>query len=355
MKKTRRTFSMIIAAVLVVVSMLSSALSIYAHDTALSSASLNDYVCQVLPEIVDFHKIETISPDFGVILGNPIPTYSISSDRIIEAEYDVFPLYINGELYALIRRFYAPSGDPIYSCRMDATNILTEPLTSGAFIYTDNELQFLSSDYSIAGKYSLANDMRDTIQFGRIGYEYGTPISMSNSAVMRYSDEGEIEVEYVRNLTAEETPSCCGGLCWAACGASLANTFAGAGYDAISFHDAVNCALYNNDYHTYMIHFLNLEGVFTSTSSSTTNLTYNTLKNYISDDSVALLDLQSQSSDTAHYVIAYGYYTKANGTKHFRYMDPNEGFCTSQFPTSGTVYVAAGSIGYAVHCHLKCW
>lgn len=355
--KTSKVFAIVLSIAFVFCTFF-SAVPVLALEHMRQNDALAAYAQDVLPQVLEFHRIT--EPN-NVVIGNALPTYYVEGQSLYAAEYEAFPLFIDGTIYSIIRQYTAPNGVKSYSCRLDATNVANIDADIGALVYTEESVSVIDDlanilDNGVALTNKKNNITADTeVQFAEISPQGGVTLEtldFAKKSNLRYSDEGECPVDYVPNTST----SCCpDGLCWAACCASLANTFAGGSYTARSFHNSVDCDLYHQAYHTYMIIFLNDAGVLTSSSQYTSNLTYSTLKSYVNDDQVALLHLNSMSSNVGHYVIAYGYYTTDSGTKHFRYMDPNEGECTSQFPPSGTVYVAASGIGYAVHCYVKCY
>lgn len=322
---------------------------------ALSASSQGNpliaYAQEVLPQILEYHRITNPKT---IVLGNSIPTYYLDNNTLRSAEYEAFPLFIDGTVYSIIRQYTAQNGTTSYSCRLDARNISNIDASTGAIVYTSDSV-CVTSNFANISNNSGSITFKAPIKITQISTQNGTALDVPNVASLHslsYTDEGTCSVPYISNTST----SCCpNGLCWAACCASLANKFAGKSYTALSFHNSVNCSLYHQSYHTYMIVFLNNAGVLTSSTQYTSNLTYSTLKNYVNNSQVALLHLDSRSSNVGHYVIGYGYYTTSSGTKHFRYMDPNEGYCTAQFPSSGTVYVVASGIAYAVECYVKCY
>lgn len=335
---------------------------IHAEDDSSNNSALIAYTTEVLPQVLALHDINVLESPDAIILGRAVPTYYIDGAVLKNAECEMFPLFINGTVRAIIRRHIKSDGSVGYSCRLDAREIYNINANEGAFVYLDGKPYLINSRTISVNSVSLSNNPLisasniATIQYATLSPQNGTPISLPAVAMLSNAEEDEIVVPLVWNLDANNTPSCCGGLCWAACFASLANHFANGSYTAYSFHNSVNCSLFNRDYETYTIVFLRNAGVNTPQYFNYLGLTYNRLKGYIDEGSVALLHVWDEETNYSHYVIAYGYLKTSSGVKRVKYMDPNEGRCITDIPSSGVLEILVNGIVWCEEwAHLECY
>lgn len=341
---------------------------VFAVEKKSASHDMVDFVNDALPFILEQNKgllsMESLLNSNSVEIGNEIPLYYVKGVLLEKAEYKLYPVFFNGSIISVVREYVNEDGESVFSCIVDASYL--DALTGNgefALVYGDEGLYSLDCE----GHFSLIKSMKlqgiaDSIEQividDSINYNSIRPVEQISVNAYKTS-YGTQSTDYnlinIRNVSNASTTCCPGGICWAACLASIANYYVGTNYTALSFHNSVDCNLYKQAYHEYEIIFLNNVGVLTSRSYYTDNLTYNTLKGYIDSNEVALLDLQSYSSGVAHNVVASGYYWSGSGAKKFYYMDPNVGTVLNDFPSSGTVYIVASGIAYGVHCYILCY
>lgn len=318
------------------------------------------FVQSILPDILEFHGIDSLDSRNAVVVGNQIPTYGLTNGVVSAADYETYPLFINGKVFSIIRKCTSLDGAVSYNCKMDAREIPNIDMSEGALVYLDNTLHLVNPGLSESVS-SAHNDLSqisaaavNSIEYAAISPQNGTPISLSTTAILSNVEEDEILVDYIRNATQAQTPNCCTGLCWAACFASLANEFGNGSYaTAREYHDDVDCTNYNQDYITYTPIYLNNSGVSTGTFNAN-GLTYNMMKNFINAGCVALIHVWNGGS-TSHFVIGYGYYKNSNYINNLKYMDPNDGYCNTTIPSSGRLSLPVNNITCTEHQFLRCY
>lgn len=348
------------------ITLISSLCISFVNAEYFASNSDNDLITftqAVLPEVLSYHNIQPLD-DVSIILGQSIPSYRVESNRLFLSDYEIYPLFINDRIFSLVRKYTGNDGGIIYSCRLDAREISNIDSSQGAFIYLNNELLLISpssfnASSSSADKSLLLNNIKNiaTIDFASISAQAGTQINPSTITTRAsYVENDQILIDRMYNVTSSNKPPCCNkGICWAACFASIANEFGNVSYaSAMDYHDSSNCLLFHSDYLTYTIDFLNDDGVSTG-NYNYNGLSYNMMQNYVNASSVALLCISNYTYNYMHYVVGYGYYKTTSYLNFLRYMDPNEGYCTVQFPASGTLALLVNGLAFCEDFHLRCY
>jgi len=330
-----------------------------------------DFVLEALPFMIEQGNISNSQKASGykVEVGASLPLYCLVDGVLTSAEYQSFPVFVNTSLVALIRVHFNDANIPIYTCVLDVATEISKLDTAGKYVFLYAEEGLFAYDreghtYQLQSMTLMENSSIESLSFstGLLDAKAESIRFVSIAAVEEVCsmesiasyDSRKLEYDSVPLLTVSNaTTQCCsGGICWAACHASIANYYTGSNYTALTYHNSENCTNYKSNYHYYEKVFLNNKGISVS-GPNTTQLTYSTLKSYVDSGAVALLDLQAATAGGAHNVVAHGY-INSSGYK-FYYMDPNSGTCLSSFPTSGKLQITASGILYNVHCNSKCY
>lgn len=351
---------------IILVALLCSVISIGSIATVFDASiatnvDLLNFISEISPLLFDDEQF--IAANSKIFLGERIPLFRVAAAEIVAADYDMYPIFMADELIATINVGYDNDNVPCYSFTTDIAHIkdvITEQPC--ALVYDTAGLNIIKNDMTVTFAQpmvssGLHDDLSSVANLSNITFTQARPtIEICSVPTSRSSSAAESNIINLTPLGNTELP-CCDGICWASCGATLANRYGDSSeYTALSYHNSVDCDLYGYDYHYYGEEFLNEKGVRTQ-GYYYSDPTYSIIKAYIDDDSLALLDLQEYGvteEPAAHNVIACGYSTINSGAQLLSYMDPNSGTHTTMFHSDRSILITTSGFMFEIHCYLRC-
>lgn len=304
-----------------------------------------------------------------VCVGSALSTYRIDDDSTVAvSEYESYPLLINNNIVGIIDVSRENGNISQVSLGINYAPELQQSLTthgedSFAIFYAENGIYIKFSSSESITRIKAYNDIEPLSTMyieenAEIGY---TSISQETAVSIQPRENKRALLFKTLNVTnvSNSTTPCCGGICWAASIAIMANYHLGTSYTALQIHNLFGCLTsnYHNEEKSRIQQLgMSAGGPYYSTGSY--RFTFSTLYDCIEADMLLLLDLQDYDKGAAHNVVSYGYFaTSDSSTTYFYYMDPNTGGKISSFPSSpsATVYIPLSGYNYAVHCYITAY
>ena len=339
-----------------------------------SSASFENTVVQKIKDMLPLIYTQEISVHDEVALGTPISTYYLDeTGSVTVSDYISYPVYVNNRIKAIADVIIDENGSVTQvSLGVNFAEELQQQLSANpeaaySVLYSEKAiyLKFLDDEDNdficlksfVGDEYLLNLEVKEEV------IDFMKPSPLSSIAF----DDAQLPITTrsilfntlnVSNVNNTST-SCCGGLCWAASIAIMANYHLGTSYTALQIHDRFDCLTSN--YHSEEKSYIRDLGMSAGGPYYSTGLnafSFSTLYDCIEDDMLLLLDLQDYGDGVAHNVVAYGYYANPNASSlYFYYMDPNTGGRISSFPSesSETVYIPLSGHTYMVHCYITAY
>lgn len=311
-----------------------------------------EHTANIVPMMLDMSQY---SHD-DVYIGQKLNTYRAAEKGIVETDYDIYPIITGNNILGIVSVIKINNNVVQVSCGIDFSKELQNYIESnkqnefalafssdGIYVVEPNGTKTLikREEYSNIA-YSINSNVisKSTIDYCQI--EPLAIIPLHNSI---YATQFKtLDIVYVANSSAP----CCGGLCWAASIAMIANYYRGTSYTAAGIHNLFGCITEN--YHNEEKQILRSLGMYAD-GQYTSNLTLSKVMTYIQGNKLLLLDLQDYKEKAAHNVVCHGYYSNGS-SNYFYYMDPNTQGCIASFPSSGTIYIPLSGYNYEVHCYI---
>lgn len=306
----------------------------------------------------------TIENCDNLYVGNPITSYAYEADVLINT-YQQYPIIFKGnekmEVIGLAKVITYPTGEKTIDYGVDCApeiNTYFEENGDSPFclIYTENGVyigtemeEFCLKEYKTDSLVAVTQ-----VDIALSDFEY-TAINAQmkiNQPVMpasTYAVEHEsLDIEYIHQN---------GWTCWAASIASIVNYLFGLNEDIQSILDIA----YDMDISvTNGVNINNSKKILDTFGGSNTRyntyITYTRLKGYIDNGYPAYIrgDSVTDNEEGGHASVAYGYYYGGSGSKYMYYMEPNTGFRSAAFPSSGGIIFTTGSYSYLNDAYILC-
>ncbi len=354
--------------------MMCFSLSVTAFAVETNRLTDQEFVASKISELIPAFLTAT---EFGVTeenyenlyVGNPITAYTYKNGENT-GSYLQYPIVFENlnakEIVGLARVIEHENGERTIDYGVNCAPQIqvyleTNENTSFALLYSENGVSIAtaSSQTMIKGYETTSAARMNTISLEEADYALTDIEAIEKIEVptatfaTRTVEHNSLNVEYVDQ---DGRP-----LCWAASISCIVEYHTGtswsidqiaqmavdAGYNAVT-DDGVNI--------TQARHILNLFGGTNTLVNS--YLTYNTLKSKI--DLNCPLYIRGYCTDhltEGHASVAYGYYYGGSGSKYIYYMEPNTGFKTASFPSSGgplIFTISPNSCTFANNAYIVC-
>lgn len=348
---------------------LSFANSIAAHDITNNVPDI-DFVALQMGEIIspllDTNEFGINESNYNnLYVGSPIPIYKYNNNSLSDMTVQ-YPIICEDAIIGFARVLSYGTGEKTIDYGTDCAseiNVYLKENNASSFclIYTDNGvyignkgkmrlIRSYDNDISNIEQYweIASNVSASKLTYGSISCQKKIVVPLSEMSVQAV-EHNSLNIDYIHQN---------GNTCWAASIASIVNYLFDLDEDIISIlelADSMDIIQTGKD----GVNISNAKKILDTFGGSNTRyntyITYTRLKNYIDNGYPAYIRGDSTTGgDTGHASVAYGYYYSGTGSKYMYYMEPNTGYRTAGFPSSGGIIFTTGSTDYLNDAYILC-